>query len=265
MMVMFILTILLGAVFGIVRATVELSNDMSETQLAEARVNGFAQFCERTLRNLPAGALVRHRTKQQGSHYLSQLAFKGAPAAFVTQGSGGNEVIVLETEEQVDGYLRVILRSMTAAQVLAWEQGNAKAGRRLPLLEDVAAFEWRFYRVQSGEWEPVWNDRQALYPLGVITANPAPEDQGAGGPPPQPGGPGLNPAAVIPRAQRPLIMELRMTMAGGNPLHWTFWVPPAEPPTTTNSAPPAPVLPPQDSPTDPMPAPAPAPAPEPPP
>ncbi|WP_038159688.1 prepilin-type N-terminal cleavage/methylation domain-containing protein [Verrucomicrobium sp. BvORR106] len=266
MMVMFILVILLGAVFSVVRATIQLSNEMSETQLAESRVNGFAQFCERTLRNLPASAVVRHRVKQKGNHYLSQLTFKGAPGAFSTQGTGGNEVIVLESEEQVDGYLTVSLRSMTAAQALAWEKGDGRVGRRLKLLEDVANFEWRFYRVQSGEWEPVWNERLELYPLGVITANPAQDDPSGGVPPPLPGQPGagLNTAPVIPRKQRPQLMELRLTMAASPTQRWTFWVPPAETPSG-GSSPTPPVTPPPGTPLDPAPDPIPAPAPEPPP
>jgi prepilin-type N-terminal cleavage/methylation domain-containing protein len=266
MMVMFILAILLGAVFGVVRATIQLSNDMTDTQLAESRVNGFSQFCERTLRNLPANAVVRHRVKQKGNHYLSQLTFKGSPGAFSTQGAGGNEVMVLETDEQVDGYLSVILRSMTATQALAWEKGDNRVGRRLKLLEDVTSLEWRFYRVQSGEWEPVWNERLDLYPLGVITANPAQDDPAAGGQPPLPGQPGagLNTAPVIPRKQRPQLMELRLTMAVGPPQHWTFWVPPAETPSGSSSPTP-PVTPPPGTPVDPAPDPVPAPAPEPPP
>lgn len=268
MMVMFILTILLGAVFGVVRATIQLSSEMSDAQLSESRVHGFAQFCERTLRNLPAGAVVRHRVKQEGNHYLSQLTFKGAPGAFSTQGTAGHEVIVLESEQQVDGYLSVVLRSMTATQALAWEKGDKRAGRRLKLLEDVAHFEWRFYRVQSGEWEPVWNERLELYPLGVITANPAQDDPSAGAPPPLPGQPGagLNTAPVIPRKQRPQLMELRLTMAAAPAQHWTFWVPPAETPAGGGGGgPTTPVTPPPGTPLDPAPDPIPAPAPEPPP
>ncbi len=236
-MVMFILAILLGAVFGVVRATIQLSNDMTDAQLAESRVNGFAQFCERTLRNLPANAVVRHRVKQKGNHYLSQLTFKGSPGAFSTQGAGGSEVMVIETDEQVDGYLTVTLRSMTATQALAWEKGDHRVGRRLKLLEEVSNLEWRFYRVQSGEWEPVWNERLELYPLGVITANPAQDDPSAGGQPPVPGQPGagLNTSPTIPRKQRPQLMELRLTMAASPPQRWTFWVPPAETPSGSSS------------------------------
>ncbi|MEZ0390169.1 MAG: type II secretion system protein [Verrucomicrobium sp.] len=233
MMVMFILSLLLGAIFGVVRSTLELSNDMTQAQTAEGRLHSFTQYCERTFRNLPAGTLVRLRVKQQGNHYLSKLALKGATAAFAMQGMGGSEVLAMETEEQVDGYLRVFLRTMTAKEALAWENGDGKAGRRLPLLEDVAVFEWRFFNVLSGEWEPVWNDTLPLYPLGVITANPAPEP-GA----PVPGPPGVPSVRTLGgRASRPQLVELRLAIGADRPSRWLFWVPPAETPTGGSGSP----------------------------
>jgi hypothetical protein len=237
LMVMFILSLLLGAVFGVVRGTLELSTDLTQAQASESRTHGFARVCETTFRNLPAGALARLRLEQRGRLYLSSFAFKGAHFPLGSAGTPGTEVTVIESEEQVDGYQRIILRCLTAAQALAWEKGDRKAGTRLVLLEDVSAFEWRIHNPRSGEWEPVWNPAHPLYPLGVLTSNPSPET-----PPPAPDGDAAGPRGPTPSPrgvqetdqaqapQRPHLVELRLGLSAGPVRRWLFWIPPAERP-----------------------------------
>jgi hypothetical protein len=217
-MVMFILSLLLSAVFGIVQGTVQLTDDMTVEQEKDARQRGFTQFCERTLRSLPAQATVRLRVKQSGNRYLSQLALKDAPVSFSINGTGASGLTILETEEATDGYLRVMLRWLTNEEAAAWERGDSSAGgRRLLLLENVAVCEWRFFNPRSNEWENVWNDKLSF----AQTVDPLSSLAGAA-PLPSPGAQG----------QRPGLIELRLGIGNEEPQKWILWVPPGQAPAT---------------------------------
>lgn len=229
---MFIFSLLIAAVFVIVRAVTQLSNDLTVEQQRDARTHAFVEMGTRILRSLPPEAMVRLRTKQTGSRYLGQLVLAGA-ASPLTGGGGG--VTVLETEEAPDGYLRLVLRSLAPDQALAWEKGDSSAGVRVLLLENVAMLEWKFFNVRSGEWEPVWNDKLGLASVlqpELAALSPPPADGGTPGENPPPPGltpeengqpPGLSSAA----GQRPSLIELRFALGAEPPQRWVFWTPPA--------------------------------------
>lgn len=221
-MVMFILSLLIGSVFGIVRGVTQLTNAMTVEQQRDARTHGFVELCSRTFRSLPPNAMIRLRTKQAGNHYLSQLALVGATSP-VSGNAGG--VTVLETEEAPDGYLRVQMRAMTTAEALLWEKGDTAAGLRLMLLENVAKLDWKFFNPENGEWEPLWNDKVDFSAPG-------------------PAAPSGDPAEIasVGAARRPGLIELNLAFGAEPPQRHVFWAPPSEPVVPLNSAP---------SPTDP--------------
>lgn len=198
--VMFILALLVGAIFGIVRGVTQLTNDMTVEQQRDSRMHGFIELCSRTFRNLPPNAIVRLRTKQAGGRYLGELVLVGARSP-VSGDAGG--VTLLQTVEAPDGYLRVMMRAMTAAQVSAWEKGDEDAGLRVPLMENVATLEWKFFNVVSGEWEPVWNEKLQLDASGMASLSGA-------------------------YAPRPGLVELRLAFGSEPAQRHVFWVPPSE-------------------------------------
>lgn len=232
MVVMMVLTLLLGAIFGIVRGTVQLTDEVSVAQAREARLHGLAQFCERTLRALPAHAMVRLRTQQTGSRYLSQLVLAGSLPLLTAEGSP-DDVTVWETEEAPGGYLRLQMRCLTADEAMAWDQGDTSVGTRLLLLENLAELEWRFFNPSSSQWEPLWNDRLPLprRTTPVIPVTEAEERTGASADE-QAEKPDASVAAgqgeLLHAGRRPSLMELTLIQGTDVPQRWIFWVPEAE-------------------------------------
>jgi prepilin-type N-terminal cleavage/methylation domain-containing protein len=236
---MFIFALLITAIFAIVNGTTQLADEMEQGHEHDAQVHGFLQLCERTFARLPAQAEVRLRVKQSGKHYLSELAIMDAPTVLGAGGAGGgNAVTILETEEQPDGYLRVVLKLLSEEEAAANEKGQHAEGRRLPLLADVARCEWRFFNPISNEWEPMWNDKMTFVPVNPVALpiDAAPPPSPVAPPPPQPQ-PGANGQPPLPVAalnqnpfQRPNLIELTLAQHTGPPQRLVFWVPPAQSP-----------------------------------
>jgi type II secretory pathway component PulJ len=220
---MFVLVLLVTGIFAIVGGTTQLADEMERAHERDARVHSFAQFCERTLRNLPANAQVRMRVKQSGNQYLGELALKNAPSPI--GGTGANGMTIIRTEQATDGYLRVVLEMLTNEEAAARELGKGEAAKqRLLLLENVAKCEWKFFNPVSLEWEPVWNDK--------LSFGPAVESANA---PAAPGVPGQVQAPPVLSAfpggaRRPSLVELTFAIAADAPRRFVFWVPPASPP-----------------------------------
>lgn len=242
-MVMLILTLLLGAVFGVVRATLELNFEMTQAQQAEARTRGFAQLCEGTFRHLPADAMVRHRVVQKNGQYLFQLVVQGGRDMLALHGAADREVLVLESEEQAGGYLRIVMLSLTREEAQMWEKGNSRLGTSLMLLENVAQVDWSYFHPESGAWEPVWNERQPLGSSPVISSNPMEGNR--------PAPATETPSTLLGRILRPQLVKLELQPAGGSRQQWTFWTPPAETPSTGRVPdPPPPATPPVPGPVE---------------
>jgi hypothetical protein len=188
----------------------------------DARLHSFAQFCERTLRNLPANAQVRMRLTQSGNQYLGELALRNAPSPVGS--SGANGMTILRTEQAPDGYLRVVLEMLTNEEAAARERGRGDVVKQqLVLLENVAKCEWKFFNPLSSEWESVWNDKLSFAPL------PASGSAAPG----VPGQQGLAPPQVpasFGNARRPGLVELTFAIGADAPRRFVFWVPPATPP-----------------------------------
>jgi prepilin-type N-terminal cleavage/methylation domain-containing protein len=208
---MFILSLLIGAIFTIVRSVTQLANEMTMELQRDGRTHGFLDLCSRTFRSLPPEAWVRLRTKQAGGRYLSQLVLTGGASPLSGQTGG---ITVLETEEVPDGYFRLAMRVLTPEQAVAWEKGDAAVGIRLPLLENVATLDWKFLNMDTGEWEPLWNDKLDLQSL----TNPQTD--------------GVTGAPVAPIvSRRPSLVELKLAFGAEPPQRHVFWVPPAAPPS----------------------------------
>lgn len=251
---MLIVAILMTAIFAVVGGTTQLADSMERGQDRDGQRHAFSQFCERTFRALPGNGLVRLRVKQSGNHYLSELALKNAPSVF--SGVGGGAVTILSTEEQADGYVRVVLTSLTEEEATDADNGKLDPTKspRIVLLENVAKCEWKIYEPRSQQWVTLWNEKA---PLGIGLAvireftYPAefdppqiPKAAPAQGPSP------ATPVAPTPQPSgslRPGLIELTLAVAGDAEQRFVFWMPPAQVPrqtglqmaTPTNSAVPA--------------------------
>lgn len=246
---MFVLALLVSSIFGIVSGTTQLADEMERGHERDSQSHGFAQFCERTLRQLPAQAQVRLKVKQSGRQYLSQLAILDAPSILGAASGGSNGLTILETDLQPDGYLRAALTFVPAEEITAHEAEGGKGGQSLVLLNDVARLEWKFFNPLSNEWEPVWNqnliftspaEASSLPTLGGQTPPPGP----GGAPVPSPTGALSSPIQPPGAAQRPGLIELTLAQRAEPPRRFVFWVPPAQVPAGTAAVPPPQLQPP---------------------
>jgi prepilin-type N-terminal cleavage/methylation domain-containing protein len=241
MLVMFIVSLLIASVFGIVSSMTQLTNDMTVEQQRDARMHAFVELCSRTFRNVPPSAMVRLRNNDIGGRVTSTLVLAGATSPVSGEAAG---VTVLETVQATDGYLSVILRSMTEAQAAAWEKGDTSVGLRVPLLENVASFEWKVFHPISGTWASLWNEKVNLPDPSVYAS-------------------GASPAGLFPPpSRRPSVIELKFAIGTEQVQRHIFWIPPAEPLNPRaglvmppDSPPPGDAPPPTDGPTPPSPAP----------
>ena len=197
MLVMLILTLLVGAIVGVVRGTVELADDMTVEQAREARIRGFATYCERMFRTLPSGARVALDLEKRDQHYLSRLSFRHVEAGVGAWRTSDKGNVILETEEVPGGDLRVVLKMVPAP-------GDGEPVR-LVLLEGVTLCEWEFHNPVTDGWESVWNQKQ--------TSSLPPE---------------VSPAASLVR--RPGLVTLKLKLGAGSTRSFVFWTPPASTP-----------------------------------
>ena len=228
LLAMGVLMLLVAGIFAIVDGTVQLTDEMTQTQNAEARVHGLHRMFERLFLNLPGDARVRFRSKQSSSRYLGQLAMSRAPHVFGLERVVGGGLTVLETQETRGGYLRLVMRWFTDEQAANWERG-ADDGKSaaLVLLDDISTMEWRFYNPESQEWEPLWNEHLSFagssneFPgLNITTSPTAPPGQQ----------PQVPPQVIGGGEKRPSLVELNIAIGAGKPERHLFWVPPVLPP-----------------------------------
>ncbi len=218
---MFILALLLAGIFAIVGSTTELASEIGQSHKRESEVHGFAQFCERTFRRLPGVAEVRLRVKESGRQYLSELALKNSLSPLGSSGAEG--LTILRTEQTTDGYLRIVLESLSNEESAAHELGKGGVVKtRLMLLENVSQYEWKIFNPRSNQWEGVWNDKLSLSQQSDSNLSQQPQ----------------------PGALRPELIELTLAIGSDTARRFVFWVPPAkvpvqiQPTSPDNSQPP---------------------------
>ena len=228
MMVMLITALLVSAVFGMVNAVTQLTHSLTTSQQRESRTHAFIELCSRTLRSLPPNAMVRLRTKEDGGHYITQLALADAPSPLSTS---AGPFTVLETEVTPSGYLRLVVRSIPDDLVLAWEMGQENIGTRLVLLENVRMLEWLVFNPDTRQLQSVWNEGMPLTAMREPDQKPNaapqnPQTPGETAPPPNNPPPDVQEAMnMLGRPLRPGLIELRFALGNEPPQRWVFWVP----------------------------------------
>ena len=149
------------------------------------------EFLRKSFRTLPGEATVDLKVKSVGSTYLPTLTIFGGGTAFSPGPAIAPEAsIEVYAEERPGGYLRIGLRGLDTDRTTAARQG--KVGKpvdksaELPLLDNVARFEWRFFDARSNQWENYWKEAQG----------------------------------------RPMFAELNVSLDDGQEVRAVFWIPP---------------------------------------
>lgn len=155
--------LLLSAIFSLANGTIELSADLSYAQERAVLRQNFIDFLRRSLRTLPGDAEVRLKIRQSGSSYLPTINIvNGGTSLSPGEALPPDTSIELFAEERPGGYLRVSLRYLDEEQTALMRQNQDPRLSRdqitIPLLDDVARFEWRFFDTRTDNWEKIWEE-----------------------------------------------------------------------------------------------------------
>jgi prepilin-type N-terminal cleavage/methylation domain-containing protein len=208
-----LITMLIGGIYSIATASLQLSNTVLENQQEDMHMHAFINLLRRNLQSLPGNATVSmEEANTSGGVYQSEMVLTDYPLAFAwgSVAAGSKKVLLV---------FRV--RYLNDEEVEAYDSGNLgpNDGISLVLIDSLRGVLWEFYNQQTDEWLPEWiqpNQRPTMLRLSLdfyaveepmtimfwipTVANPAqiastagqtPGGQPGGGPGGQPGGPDI--------------------------------------------------------------------------
>ncbi len=167
-----LIVLLIGGIYSIAAASLQMSNSVVENQAEEMHVHSFVNLLRRNIEGLPGNARIKMEAPDTaGGVYNSQFVFEEYPLAFSWSNvAAGSRIVILATEKDVRGGIRFRVRYLNEEEVEAYESGSLGPddGISLELLDGVRAVLWRFYDVQTDEWVEEWpnsNQRPSMIEL----------------------------------------------------------------------------------------------------
>ena len=211
-----LITMLIGGIYSIATASLQLSNSVLETQADDMHMHAFINLLRRNIQGLPGNAqITMEEPNTTGSVYQSELVLDDYPLAFSWGAvAAGSKKVILATEKDSRGGLQFRVRYLNEEETESYEGGNLglNDGISLILIDGLRGVLWEFYNQQTDEWLQEWiqpNQRPTMISLSMefyavadpirtifwipTVANPAQITQTAGQTPgtqPQPGTPG---------------------------------------------------------------------------
>lgn len=158
----------LSGVFSLAAGALSISEAIATEGRAQVTQETFLTFLERNFEMLPGNAIVDLKSKDQGSHFLSDLTFQNVPVSFTWAGQSlSPEAIQLSTVPRANGTLDIVLRYYDEPILEDTAQSEALRAdpiAELTLLRNVWRFEWRVLDGRTMEWDYNW-DVQGRMPL----------------------------------------------------------------------------------------------------
>ena len=245
--VLLILALLVGAVFGILQSSLQLADSVKAESDRELRVQKFVELCESTFNRLPADAVISIRPQKGfgSQQQMLEIAFALSPFDAATPG-----IVTIGTETDQNGALSALVAFEEVPLNFApTQRQNTARPIQLPLLKRIVSLQWRVFDPQTQKWVNTWNEKAVaadivksgqstltgLPPSGQnLGINPAgtpngpqvglalsPGDPTAAPTTPVGGMPGLA-TSLYPR---PPMLELSISVDGEEPRRWIFWIP----------------------------------------
>jgi hypothetical protein len=169
----FLLTVIIGMVFGISRSSLMLGKSIVETQNQEMENQAFFELLGQRFSALPGNTRFNMKVEDSGNHYLSDLTLQNVPMSFTW---GGQERIAkavqISTVKKRSGFLDIVLRYYEneiledSASTFGSNALSKEPFAEIILLENVAYFEWRLLDGRIMEWQYDW-DIQGRLPLQI--------------------------------------------------------------------------------------------------
>ncbi len=158
-----IFLIIIAGIFAISKGTMELSQDLTQTQERSMIRQNFIEFLRNSFRRLPGDGEVTLMVESQRGTYVPTISvFNGGDAFSPGPSLPPDSSAELFAQEVPGGYLRVGLRLLPADETNGLRSGLkkrrpvAKDDQVLPLIDKVGRFEWKFQDAATGKWENNW-------------------------------------------------------------------------------------------------------------
>jgi MFS superfamily sulfate permease-like transporter len=226
---LFIVALLVAAVFGILQSSLQLADNIKQEQEHELRVQKFVELCENIFNRLPADAVISIRPEKGfgTTSQLLEIANAVSPFDAATPGT-----ITLSTTTAKDGSVALILSfEEIPLNFASTQKQNTTRPVQLALLQNLSTFHWRVFDPPTQQWVEKWNEKvTAADLLRSGQAMIAAQGQVPTLPPVVPEGQPPPTAAPTPTAStsaypRPPMLELQLASYNADPRHWIFWVP----------------------------------------
>jgi len=142
--VLALVALLLSVIYSIAQGTLTLADNIRRAQHRDSRQQAFTGFCEHLFTNLPAIAVMKLRTTQDGGQYLTQLELENIPSPF---DESPNCLVTLFTEPVPGGSLRLRLSCHKLA--------DPKQSVSVVLFEDLSQCEWQAFDSATRQWTTI--------------------------------------------------------------------------------------------------------------
>ncbi len=252
MLVLLLVGLLVGAVFGILQSSLQLADTVKGEADRELRIQRFVELCENTINRLPPDAVISLRPVK-GNGALQMLEIAGARSPF-DAATPGVVTITVETVQNGSIGVRLAFEELPINELPnARSRQNAARKIELGLLVDLGSVTWRVFDPQTQKWIEKWNEKvtaeellrsgalnQMMQPAAAVPGTPGaavPPGQGISltapdplngqpGQPAQPGGaPVPQPTMSTSMYPRPPMLELQIADGAETPRPWIFWIP----------------------------------------
>jgi prepilin-type N-terminal cleavage/methylation domain-containing protein len=149
-----VLLLVAGCIYGVLRGTLELTAGLSEQRTRQEQLDGVVELCRRTLRMLPAEALLEGRTRRVDGQLLPELIIRNAPELLAWERvTDWAAVSALGLRPQLGGLFSLALLRTTQPEDIAQDPvAAADAGEWLTLVPNLKKITWRYFDSRSGLW-----------------------------------------------------------------------------------------------------------------
>ena len=240
--VLLILALLVGAVFGILQSSLQLADNVKAESDRELRIQKFVELCENAFNRLPPDAVISIRPQKGfgSQQQMMEIAFALSPFDAATPG-----IVTIGSVAAKDGSLEVgVSFEEVPLNFAPTQRNNTARPVEVPLLRGIHSMHWRVYDPQMQKWVDQWNEKavaadiiksgQTMTPAGLPptgqnlslnlnVTNPT-QPLGAANSPatPQQQPPQSLGTSIYPR---PPMLELTFSENGEEPRRWIFWIP----------------------------------------
>ncbi len=230
---LFIVALLVAAVFGILQSSLQLADNIKQEQEHELRVQKFVELCENIFNRLPADAVISIRPEKGFGNASQLLEIANAVSPFDAATPG---TITLSTSTAKDGSVALILSfEEIPLNFASTQKQNTTRPVQLALLQSLSAFHWRVFDPPTQQWIDKWNEKvtaadilrngQSMIATQSQVPTVPPVTPVAGGQPPPTAAPPPQSTTSTSAYPRPPMLELQIASSNADPRHWIFWVP----------------------------------------